>query len=273
MPADNPTPPADARAARSRELAGNLAAVRDAVSVACERAARDPDGVTIVAVTKGFPASDVALLAELGITDFGENRDQEARAKVSEVDRFLGGPSGAGAPRWHLVGQLQTNKAASVARYASVVHSVDRPRLVTALSQAMRAATAPLRCLVQVRLDRDSGGHAAGYDAGHDAGARGGAGGGARGGATPDEAVDLADAVARAPGLDLGGVMAVAPVGADPDAAFERLARVAARVRRNHPSADWISAGMSEDFTAAIARGATHVRLGRALLGERPSLR
>lgn len=234
-------------AARAAELAENLAAVRHGIAEAAERAGRDPAELTLVAVTKTFPASDVRLLAGLGVTDIGENRDQEAREKAT---------ASADLPlTWHFVGQLQTNKAGSVARYASVVHSVDRPQLVQALSRAATREGRTVRCLVQVALDpvAEGGPH--------------------RGGVQPAGLDELADAVAEASGLELGGVMAVAPVGVDPAPAFARLAELAGRVRARHAGATWISAGMSDDLTAAIAHGATHVRIGRRLLGERATRR
>lgn len=223
---------------RREAIAANLARVRQRVAEACAAAGRDPAEVTIVAVTKTFPAADVRLLADLGVLDVGENRDQEAAPKAHEL---------ADLPlRWHFVGQLQTNKCRSVAGYAHLVHSVDRPRLVAALSAAVREGHR-LGCLVQVALD----------DAPD------------RGGARAVDVPSLADAVAAAPGLELRGVMAVAPLGADPRRAFARLADVASGVRRQHPGAAIISAGMSGDLEAAIAAGATHVRVGTALLGDR----
>lgn len=236
------SPGSDERRAR---LAANLAAVRAQIERACERAGRSPEEVTLIAVTKTFPADDVRLLAELGVTDFGENRHQEAQAKVAEVaDPKL---------TWHFVGQLQANKARAVVEYAAVVHSVDRVRLVSALGRAAAGREHPLRCLVQVDLDDDA--------------RPGGAGG--RGGVPPAQVAEVADAVAATSGLVLGGVMAVAPLGTPPGPAFARLAETAAEVRRAHPEANWVSAGMSADLEDAIAHGATHVRLGRRLLGER----
>ncbi|MGW0229077.1 YggS family pyridoxal phosphate-dependent enzyme [Actinopolymorpha singaporensis] len=230
---------------RRAQLAANLAAVRAQIERACERVGRSPEEVTLIAVTKTFPADDVRLLAELGVRDFGENRHQEAQEKVAAV----------ADPRltWHFVGQLQANKARAVAEYASVVHSVDRVRLVSALRRAAAGREHPLRCLVQVDLG--------------DVAEPGGSGG--RGGVSPDQVAEVADAVATAPGLILGGVMAVAPLGAPPGQAFARLARTAAEVREKYPKATWVSAGMSADLEDAIAHGATHVRLGRRLLGER----
>jgi pyridoxal phosphate enzyme (YggS family) len=186
----------------------------------------------------------VDLLAGLGVTDIGENRHPEAQAKAAEVTAPV---------TWHFVGALQTNKARAVARYADVVHSVDRDRLVNALSDGASRAGRGIDCLVQVSLDPP--------DAAGD-----------RAGAPPDDVPALAARVAAAEGLTLRGVMAVAPYGADPAPAFSRLADVAAAVRAAHPAATIVSAGMSDDLEAAIAAGATHVRIGRAILGERPPL-
>jgi pyridoxal phosphate enzyme (YggS family) len=195
-----------------------------------------------VAITKTRPASDVRLLCELGQRDFGENRDQEAEPKAAEC---------ADLPiTWHFVGQLQTNKAASVARYADVIHSVDRLRVVRALGNAARRQERVLTCLIQVNLgeaDGDSG----------------------RGGAAADQVGSLAEAIAAEEGLVLGGVMAVAPLGVPAAAAFARLTPAAAAVRAVRPAATIISAGMSGDLEEAIAAGATHLRIGTALLGDR----
>ena len=232
---------------RAAEIAASLAAVRARIGAACRAAGRPADAVTLIAITKTFPATDIRILSGLGVRDVGENRDQEAAPKAAEVadlrDRLT----------WHFVGQLQTNKAASVARYADVVQSVDRLRLVTALGSAARKAGRALRCLVQVSLDDQPG----------------------RGGAPASQVLAIADAIAGQAGLELGGVMAVAPLGAEPVpggplAAFGRLAEIAAQVRARHPGAVMISAGMSGDLEDAIAAGATHVRVGTALLGGRP---
>jgi PLP dependent protein len=232
-------------ALRRAELAANLAAVRQRMAAAARAAGRSPDELTLVAITKTFPASDVALLADLGVADVGENRAQEAAAKQAAV----GTP-----PRWHFVGRLQRNKVALVASFADVVHSVDRAELAHALAHALDRAAAsrerPLDVLVQVSLD--------------DAPRRGGAG--------PDDVAELADLVAASAHLALRGVMAVAPLGADPFAAFARLAEIAVEVRAEHPDATWISAGMSGDLEAAVASGATHLRIGTALLGRREPL-
>jgi pyridoxal phosphate enzyme (YggS family) len=223
---------------------------------ACQAVGRPADDVTLIAVTKTFPASDVALLASLGVADFGENRDQEAAPKAAVAAAL-----GVG-PRWHFVGQLQVNKVASVVSYADVVHSVDRLRLVRALGSRAADAGRQITCLVQVNLDPDA--DAARGGDGHDRADPG------RGGALPADVPELADAVAAQDGLVLGGVMAVAPLGLPPGPAFRNLRRVADKLRAVHPGATMISAGMSGDLDEAIAEGATHVRVGTALLGGRP---
>jgi PLP dependent protein len=225
--------------ARLDELAQQLAEVRRRIAKAAEAAGRDPAELTLIAVTKTRPASDVRLLAELGVTDIGENRDAEAAPKAEQcADLDL---------TWHFIGQLQTNKCASVVRYASVVHSVDRPRLVHALGAAARRAGRPVEGLIQVSLDGDPD----------------------RGGVVADGVPALAELLAAEDGLTLGGVMAVAPLGMEPSAAFARLAGCAAVVRAIRPAATVISAGMSGDLEAAVEAGATHLRIGTALLGDR----
>ncbi|MFC8620375.1 YggS family pyridoxal phosphate-dependent enzyme [Micromonospora purpureochromogenes] len=244
--------PATVRPDRRAELAAGLARVRARIADACAAAGRDRAEVTMIAVTKTYPAGDVVALAGLGVTDVGENRDQEAAPKAAEV-------AAAGvAVRWHFIGQLQRNKARSVVRYADVVHSVDSVRLARALDAAASAGRdRPLDALVQVSIDGDP----------------------ARGGALPDSADPdrglgpVAEALAGAGGLRLAGLMAVAPLGWEPERAFARLAEVAARFRDRHPEATALSAGMSGDLEAAIEYGATHVRVGSALLGMRPTLR
>jgi len=240
---------------RAAEVRANLEAVRARIAAACEAAGRSAAEVTLVAVTKTFPASDVRLLVELGVLDIGENRDQEAARKVRQT---------AGLdprPRWHFVGQLQVNKAKSVVTYADVVHSVDRLRLVEALGARARAASRVVTCLVQVDLDAALRGVPGGRPPGTP-----------RGGAPPEEVPGLADALAAEGGLVLGGVMAIAPLGAAPRPAFRRLADIAGAVRAAHPCATMISAGMTGDLEQAIAEGATHVRVGTALLGGRSAL-
>ena len=231
-----------AGADRAAVLAAGLAAVEQRVAAACAAAGRARDDVRLVAVSKTWPASDVEAVAGLGVHDVGEARDQEAAPKAQALAHL--------PLRWHFLGQLQTNKARSVASYAAVVHSVDRTRLVGALSDGAQRAGREVRVLLQVSLDGDPD----------------------RGGVLPADAPALADAVAGAPGLVLGGVMAVAPRGADPRAAFDALVALGAGLRRDHPGALDVSAGMSGDLEQAVAAGATLLRVGTALFGHRPPL-
>lgn len=239
---------------RARDLDARLSAVRTRISLAAAAAGR-PEPRLIV-VTKYFPASDVRILAELGVTDVGENRDQEAAAKAAELNDL--------ALTWHFIGQLQTNKAKSVVRYAHSVHSVDRTPLITALGKALaneqdRRAGAglglrgDLECYLQFALD-------AGAQPDH------------RGGALPQAAEELAEAVVATEGLRLAGVMAVAPLGARPADAFQQLMRISAAVLSVEPSATAVSAGMSGDLEEAVSAGATHLRIGSDVLGPRPAV-
>jgi pyridoxal phosphate enzyme (YggS family) len=228
--------------ARRDELAANLDVVRRRIAAAAQAAGRDRDEITLVAVTKFFPASDVRLLADLGVTDVGENRHQEAQEKVAEC---------RGVPvRWHFVGGLQSNKAAAVAGYADVVESVDRLKLVAGLSRGAHGRSHEVDVLVQVSLDPP--------------GREG------RSGADPDQLDALAAAVEEAGMLRLRGLMAIAPLDENPASAYERLAAIHERFVGAHPRATWLSAGMSGDLEAAVGAGATHVRLGTAVLGPRP---
>lgn len=263
-------------AERASDLAGRLASVRATIEQAAAQAggarvSSDPLPELVV-VTKFFPASDVAALYDAGVRRVGENRDQEAAAKAQELATYTGS---ADPLNWSFIGQLQTNKAKSAVQYATEVQSVDRAQLVTALSKAYgnRLARyeagecqAPagmkhggLRCLIQVSLE-ESGLVTAGQAAQ-----------GYRGGAAPDHIESLAELISNSPGLTLGGLMAVAPLGQDPYAAFERLYGYAQKLQERHPEATEISAGMSQDLEAAIYWGATTVRVGSQIMGSRPS--
>ncbi|MCK0112693.1 YggS family pyridoxal phosphate enzyme [Ornithinimicrobium sp. F0845] len=265
---------------RREQIETNLTAVRDRIARACADAGRDPGDVTLIVITKFHPVSDIGHLVDLGVTDIGENRDQEAGAKIAELDA-----STRAALTVHFVGQLQTNKAKHVVQYADCVQSVDRAKLVGALDRAVGArvidpAGEPggqgqqnhyenagstsetttkiwgLDVLLQVDLGE-----------GEDAG---------RGGILPADLTALADRVADAEHLRLRGLMAVAPFGLDEAgtrAAFARLEDLAAGVREAHPEATILSAGMSGDLELAVAAGATHLRVGTAILGERPDPR
>jgi pyridoxal phosphate enzyme (YggS family) len=230
---------------RRDELEAGLARVRDRITATCTEVGRDPDEITLVVVTKFFPASDVRLLADLGVRHVGENRHQEAVEKQAEcADLGLD---------WHFIGALQSNKAAAVAGYADVVESVDRAKLLGGLSRGAQDRGTELDCLVQVSLDPPD---AAG-----------------RSGAPVEDVPALAERVVAAGNLLLRGVMGVAPLDGDAESAFARLAEVASVVRRIAPEATWISAGMSGDLEQAVRQGATHLRIGSAVLGPRPVLK
>ncbi|MER6265144.1 MULTISPECIES: YggS family pyridoxal phosphate-dependent enzyme [unclassified Streptomyces] len=235
---------------RRTELAANLAKVEERITAACVAAGRKREEVTLIVVTKTYPASDVRILSELGVRHVAENRDQDAAPKAQAC---------ADLPlSWHFVGQLQTNKVRSVVGYADVVQSVDRSRLVTALSKEAVRAGREVGCLIQVALDADANGR------------------GERGGVGPDGIEELADLVAAADGLRLDGLMTVAPLAGEyagrEQAAFGRLMDLSTDLRRAHPAATMVSAGMSADLEQAVAAGATHVRVGTAVLGVRPRL-
>ncbi|MDM4764257.1 YggS family pyridoxal phosphate-dependent enzyme [Galbitalea sp. SE-J8] len=216
-------------------LAERLAAVRQRVTDAARAADRDPATITTIVVTKFHPASLVRSLAGLGVRDVGENRHQEASAKAAEL---------ADLPlTWHFIGQLQSNKARAVRRYAAVVHSVDRASVLDAL-----AGDEPLDVLLQVNLTDDPG----------------------RGGVAPDAVERLAERAVATRGIRLRGLMAVAPLGEPARPAFARVRELGERVRAIEPEASALSMGMSGDFADAIAEGATHLRIGTAITGNRP---
>lgn len=235
---------------RKAQLAANLAQVEERIASSCAAAGRKREEVTLIVVTKTYPASDVRILRELGVRHVAENRDQDAAPKATAcADLSL---------TWHFVGQLQTNKVRSVTSYADIVQSVDRTKLVTALSAAAVRGERELGCMIQVALDAESGER------------------GERGGVAPDGVEELAVAIGAAPGLRLDGLMTVAPLAGEyagrQRAAFDRLMEISSRLRAGHPAANMVSAGMSGDLEDAVAAGATHVRVGTAVLGVRPRL-
>lgn len=235
---------------RRQDLAANLAKVEGRIAAACVAAGRERDEVTLIVVTKTYPASDVRILSELGVRHVAENKDQDAAPKAADCSDL--------PLVWHFVGQLQTNKVRSVVRYADLVQSVDRSRLVTALSKEAVWVGREVGCLIQVALDADEGGR------------------GARGGVGPGGIEELADLIGESPGVRLDGLMTVAPLAGEyagrQRAAFERLMDLSTDLRRAHPAANMVSAGMSADLEEAVAAGATHVRVGTAVLGVRPGL-
>ena len=241
-------PSADVDDSRTSQLRERLNEVHVRIGKATAASGRITAPELIV-ISKFHPAEDVRRLASLGVRDFGENRDQEATEKS--------GLLGDLRLRWHFVGQLQSNKAKSVARYAHAVHSVDRPQIAGALAKAVAvqlesSGRDPLKCFIQVNLDDHPQGH--------------------RGGALPADVPSLADHLADLEGLELAGLMAVAPLGGDPRKAFAKLAGISASLTAVHPQATGISAGMSQDLEAAIEFGATHLRIGSDILGSRPAL-
>jgi hypothetical protein len=217
-------------------LADRLAAVQGSIADAARDAGRSPSEITTIVVTKFQPAALVAELAALGVRDIGENRHQEAQAKAAALAEL--------GLRWHFVGQLQTRKARQVRSYATAIHSVDRPALVDAL----RSDDASVDCFVQVNLTDVPG----------------------RGGVAPEGLVPLVEKVLETPGLRLRGLMAVAPLGEPARPAFARVRLLSERIRDIAPDATDLSIGMSHDFREAILEGATHLRIGTAITGNRP---
>jgi PLP dependent protein len=238
--------------AREAQLAAALAALRARLKEAATAAGRNPSEIELLPVTKFFPATDVALLAQLGCESIGESREPEAAAKAAEVATMTDRPV-----RWHMVGNIQTNKARSIAQWAYAVHSVSSTKAADALARhAARALqhgerAEPLRAYVQISLDGDVS--RGGVDVGR-----------------PDLVDEVCARVDDAEALELVGVMGIPPVGCDPDDAFARLAAEHHRVLSAHPHAVQMSAGMSADFESAVKHGSTCVRVGTALLGQRP---
>lgn len=226
----------------STSLQDRLSSVRDGIADAARATGRSSDDLTLIVVTKYHPASLVAELAALGVTDMGENRHQEAQAKAAELSDL--------GLTWHFVGQLQSKKARQVRRYAHVVQSLDRASVVDAFAPTSEEPDPPvIDGFVQVNLTDDPG----------------------RGGVQPDDVDAMVERVVSTGTIALRGVMAVAPLDEEPRAAFVRLRAISERVRLAVPTATDISAGMSGDFAEAIAEGATHLRIGTAITGNRPA--
>jgi len=232
--------------ARLRELSANLHQVHERIGAACRACGRRAEDISLIVVTKFFPGSDIEALCQLGVTDIGENREQEVSGKVAALPAEV-----RQRMHVHFIGQLQSNKVLSLASFVDTVHSVDRAKLVRALDRAATSAGRDIGALVQVSLG-------------------GAPSAGGRGGTPVGGVAELADSIAACEHLTLRGLMAVAPLGVDPGVAFAELAAVARGIRADHPSATWISAGMSADLEAAVANGATHLRVGSAILGSRP---
>lgn len=229
---------------RLADIQSNLEKINSRIAEASSRSKRNISEITLIAVTKTYPASDVDLLKQLGIENVGENKDQEASGKIIQVKEKFS---------WHFIGQLQSNKAKSVVTYAELVHSVDRLSLAKELQKSASAIAKKQKVLIQVDLDQS------GPDP-------------SRGGVWPADLAALAQFISQSENLELAGLMSVAPLGENPSEAFERLAQIRSDFLKNYPNAVILSAGMSEDLEAAIEHGATHLRIGSALLGERPKI-
>jgi pyridoxal phosphate enzyme (YggS family) len=219
---------------RSEELRENLDSIKARINEAAQSAGRNSSEITLIVVTKTFPASDVKILYNLGVRDFGENRDQEASVKSTELPDDC---------RWHFQGQIQSNKLKSIANWADVLHSIDD----VAHARKLDSLVSLVDVFVQVSLDNLPN----------------------RGGVLPNLLPEFLDEVSAFPHLNIRGLMAVAPLGQEPVVAFKRLKELSDQVISVHPKAREISAGMSNDFEAAISQGATHIRIGSQILGVR----
>ena len=217
---------------RQAEIADNLAEVKERIKHAANLANRTPGEIELIVVTKTFPVSDVEILRDLGESNFGENRDQEAGPKAEAV-----------SATWHFQGQIQSNKIKSIAEWADVIHSISSVKEILKFAQSPRKH----QIFLQVSLDGKEG----------------------RGGAQPDELAALAELVNESNNLELMGLMAVGPLGVEPDRAFSDLALIYQGFSANFPNARYLSAGMSGDFESAIIHGATHIRVGSSILGSR----
>jgi pyridoxal phosphate enzyme (YggS family) len=239
--------------ARELELADALAAVQARLAHAAQAAGRNIDEIELLPITKFFPATDVHILTRLGCTAFGESREQEASNKAAEMRAM----SDSVPIRWHMVGRIQRNKARSIAGWAYAAHSVDNEKLITALDRAAAEALSdgrraePLRVYIQLSLDGDE--KRSGVDVGRQ-----------------DRIDELCAAANAAEGLSFVGLMAIPPLGSDPEDAFARLSAEHQRVQHDYQQRLELSAGMSSDLEVAVKHGSTCVRVGTALMGQRP---
>ncbi|CAB4671588.1 MAG: YggS family pyridoxal phosphate-dependent enzyme [Actinobacteria bacterium] len=226
------------------ELGQRYQAIVEKIATAATSANRDPKEITLVVVSKNHPHQLVLDLLELGARDFGENRDQEANPKAKQIALETNQ-----AFNWHFIGQLQTNKVKSVLEYASFLHSLDRNSLLDELIKRTADRAIALKVFVQVNMTDDP----------------------ERGGVNPAELMAFAERVLSSPGLELVGLMGVGGLDVAPEREFERLAQLSGQLKQLAPGADRLSMGMSGDFEAAIAYGATHLRIGTAITGNRPT--
>ena len=226
------------------ELGQRYQAIVEAIASAATSANRDPKEVTLVVVSKNHPHQLVLDLLELGARDFGENRDQDASPKAKQIALESGQ-----AFNWHFIGQLQTNKVKSVLEYASFLHSLDRSSLLDELIKRTAERATALKVFVQVNMTEDP----------------------ERGGVNPLDLMAFAERVLSAPGLELVGLMGVGGLDVAPELEFERLAQLSGELQQLAPEASMLSMGMSGDFETAISYGATHLRIGTAITGNRPT--
>jgi len=222
------------------ELTNNLTEVNQRINIAAKKVSRSVDEITLITVTKTFPTSDIEILYQIGLRDFGENRDQEASKKVTNLPKDI---------RWHFQGQIQSNKLKSITSWASCIHSVDQLRYAQLISQLIGDAKMPI--FIQVSLDKTSKNRA---------------------GVEPDELIKMATQVSELPGISLQGLMAVAPLDMSAELAFTKLAKIREVFLTSFPTAKSLSIGMSGDYETAIEYGATHIRIGSSILGNRASI-
>jgi pyridoxal phosphate enzyme (YggS family) len=222
---------------RKAELSRSLSDVQTRIHEAASRASRQREEITLVAVTKTYPISDVEMLHQLGVTNFGENRSAEGLEKSSLVPA-----------QWHFQGQIQSNKIAAISSWAQTVHSLDDLSHVAKFDRAVgEIPEKRLNIFIQISLDGDA----------------------SRAGVRGDDLLSLGQAISSTKNLDLVGLMVVPPVQAEPEKAFSEVAELAQRFRQEFPKAQSLSAGMSGDYEIAIAHGATHIRVGSQILGPR----
>lgn len=222
---------------RKSEISTNLSTVTERITAAAKKVNRNPSDIKLIVVTKTFPITDLQFLYELGVRDFGENRDQEASQKVSELPSDI---------NWHFQGQIQSNKLKSITSWASYIHSVDQLKYAKMISEF--AGDQNKSIFLQLSLDAIPE---------------------SRGGVDPSKLHELASELSHFSNLNLMGLMAVAPLDESTDQAFARLSKYHQLFVEHFPEAKFLSAGMSGDYESAILHGATHIRIGSSILGNR----
>jgi len=222
---------------RTSEITANLNDVKAKIASAALKAGRDADEITLIVVTKTFPVSDLKILYSLGVREFGENRDQEAAEKVEKLPSDI---------NWNFQGGIQSNKLKSITTWAGCIHSVDKLKYAQIISEQNTGK--PKEIFIQVSLDQPPE---------------------SRGGVDPEKLIDLASELTKLPGISLKGLMAVAPLDLPEEQAFLKLKEIQADFVAVFKDAKYLSAGMSGDYEMAISYGATHLRIGSSILGNR----